>query len=258
MKAFEGYRALVVEDQSLPRMAYAANLKDAGFRVWEAATKSDALELIDLVHFHLAWIDLGLAPPEVDPEVGFADKSGLDIIDYIEEQPHETFAFIVTQRDNADSASEALRFSGKRDYITKSKIEEIGWTEIFERIRSGFEAANVGTKTGFLTKSGISAGAEFDKIVISFQQAQNGKFVKRENIAALIEVLQQSLGPIRLGHEWSVMDSPGICRGTVFSLAEGRSFDLIFGTDLDEMARASVYSDNFCKAQKGRYAAVCV
>jgi DNA-binding NtrC family response regulator len=71
-------QALVVEDQELWReLFFGEALQDMGFKVFPAATKEDALELLDKHSFDVAVIDINLT--EVP-----GNSDGVVVADYIE------------------------------------------------------------------------------------------------------------------------------------------------------------------------------
>ena len=105
-------RALVVEDQQLWRELFFGDaLRELGFTVFPAATKEEALELLDAHSFDIAIVDINLT--EVP-----GNSDGLIVTDYIEFKELRLPVIIVSGSDNG-----LLRLGNQKPFIV-AKIKK--------------------------------------------------------------------------------------------------------------------------------------
>ena len=112
---------LIVDDQEDLRFSLSKVVKKQGYEVLSAANGSDALELLRSTIFDLVFLDIGL--PDID---------GIKLIESIKEIASDIDIVMLTGRNDAKTAVEALR-AGAVDYIVKP-FELLEFKAILNRI----------------------------------------------------------------------------------------------------------------------------
>ena len=112
---------LIVDDQEDLRFSLSKVVKKQGYEVLSAANGSDALELLRTTIFDLVFLDIGL--PDID---------GIKLIESIKEIASDIDIVMLTGRNDAKTAVEALR-AGAVDYIVKP-FELLEFKAILNRI----------------------------------------------------------------------------------------------------------------------------
>ncbi|MCL4537325.1 MAG: sigma-54 dependent transcriptional regulator [Nitrospirae bacterium] len=107
-------RAIIVDDEQNIRKVLHVLLSENGFEVHEAASLTDANNLINKHYFDIAIIDLRLS-----------DGSGIEMLKSIKEQNPETMVLIITAFASTETAIAAMKL-GAYDYVTKPfNLDEI-------------------------------------------------------------------------------------------------------------------------------------
>ena len=103
---------LIVEDEDIMRGILAQLMTEAGFRVLEAATAEEAIDLFaaELPALTITDIELG-------------GMNGIELLDRIKQLDSEALVIMITAYSSVDTAIAALR-KGAYDYITKPFINE--------------------------------------------------------------------------------------------------------------------------------------
>ncbi|HAD03597.1 MAG: Fis family transcriptional regulator [Desulfuromonadales bacterium GWD2_61_12] len=98
---------LVIDDETDNRKALALLLTHAGYRVDEAASGEEALEILKTTPFEIIVTDLFLP-----------GLSGMEVLRWVKEQSPYTNVIMITGNASAESAVEAMK-QGAFDYVTK-------------------------------------------------------------------------------------------------------------------------------------------
>jgi DNA-binding NtrC family response regulator len=103
----DAIKVMVVDDDDTGREALSMLLRSAGYEVTSAATGLGAMDLIDREQYQVIVSDLFMP-----------DRSGLDILQYVQKKTPATEVIVVTGHASAQTAVRAMK-EGAFDYITK-------------------------------------------------------------------------------------------------------------------------------------------
>ncbi len=103
---------LIVEDEDIMRGILAQLMTEAGFRVLEAATAEEAIDLF-----------AAESPALTITDIELGGMNGIELLDRIKQLDSEALVIMITAYSSVDTAIAALR-KGAYDYITKPFINE--------------------------------------------------------------------------------------------------------------------------------------
>ena len=103
---------LIVEDEDIMRGILAQLMTEAGFRVLEAATAEEAIDLF-----------AAESPALTITDIELGGMNGIELLDRIKQLDSEAMVIMITAYSSVDTAIAALR-KGAYDYITKPFINE--------------------------------------------------------------------------------------------------------------------------------------
>lgn len=141
-------KVLVIDDDDSGREALTMLLRSAGYAVSSAATGLSALDMIDLEQYKVIVSDLFLP-----------DKSGLDILQYVQKISPSTEVIVVTGHASAQTAVRAMK-EGAFDYITKP----IDFDELKIVVFKALEKQKLLSENMYLRRQ-LQGRFEFDNII---------------------------------------------------------------------------------------------
>ncbi len=139
---------LIVEDEDLMRGILAGIMTDAGFRVIEAASGEQALELFAAESPALTISDI---------ELGKMD--GIELLDQIKQLDLEALVIMITAYSSVETAIAALR-KGAYDYITKPFINE----DILQTVRNALRQRELFSENRYLRRE-LKQRYNFESII---------------------------------------------------------------------------------------------
>ncbi|MEP7342153.1 MAG: sigma-54 dependent transcriptional regulator [Acidobacteriota bacterium] len=157
---------LIVEDEDLMRGILAGMLADAGFRVIEAASGEQAIELFAAESPGLTITDIALGRMD-----------GIELLDRIKQLDGEAMVIMITAFSSVETAIAALR-KGAYDYITKPFINE----DILQTVRNAMRQRELFRENRYLRRE-LKQRYNFDSI-IGRSDALTGIFRLIEKIAS--------------------------------------------------------------------------
>ena len=126
-----GATILIVDDDDKFRRSVEKELNRAGYRVVVAAGLAEARELLASAPPDLAILDLEM--PAWGEES--SERAGIDLLEEIKEQSSDTQVIMLTGRDKADLAVEAMK-RGACDYLVKSTLSRRALLDAVEKALS--------------------------------------------------------------------------------------------------------------------------
>ena len=139
---------LIVEDEDLMRGILAALMRDAGFRVIEAASGEQALEVF-----------AAEAPAITISDIALDQMDGIQLLDRIKQLDSEALVIMITAYSSVESAIAALR-KGAYDYITKPFINE----DILQSIRNALRQRELFRENRYLRRE-LKQQYNFENII---------------------------------------------------------------------------------------------
>jgi DNA-binding NtrC family response regulator len=139
---------LVVEDEDLMRGILAGLLSDAGFRVIEAASGAQALELF-----------AAEAPALTISDIALGQMDGIELLDRIKQLDHDALVIMITAYSSVETAIAALR-KGAYDYITKPFINE----DILQTVRNALRQRELFRENRYLRRE-LKQRYNFESII---------------------------------------------------------------------------------------------
>jgi len=139
---------LIVEDEDLMRGILAGMLADAGFRVVEAASGEQALELFAAESPGLTITDIALGRMD-----------GIELLDRIKQLDSEAMVVMITAFSSVETAIAALR-KGAYDYITKPFINE----DILQTVRNAVRQRELFRENRYLRRE-LKQRYNFESII---------------------------------------------------------------------------------------------
>jgi len=127
---------LIVEDEDLMRGILAGLMKDAGFRVIEAASGEQALELF-----------AAESPALTISDITLEKMDGIELLDRIKQLDEEALVIMITAYSSVETAIAALR-KGAYDYITKPFINE----DILQTVRNALRQVELFSENRYLRR----------------------------------------------------------------------------------------------------------
>jgi CheY-like chemotaxis protein len=126
-----GATILIVDDDEKFRRSVEKELVRAGYRVVVAARPDEAQELLTSSRPDLAILDLEM--PAWGEES--SERAGIDLLEDIKEQSPATQVIMLTGRNSADPAVEAMKL-GACDYMVKGKLSRRALLDAVEKALS--------------------------------------------------------------------------------------------------------------------------
>lgn len=157
---------LIVEDEDLMRGILAAMLTDAGFRVIEAASGEQALELF-----------AAESPGVTVTDIALGKMDGIELLDRVKQMDNEAMVIMITAYSSVETAIAALR-KGAYDYITKPFINE----DILQTVRNALRQRELFRENRYLRRE-LKQRYNFENI-IGRSDALTNIFKMIEKIAA--------------------------------------------------------------------------
>ncbi len=139
---------LIVEDEDLMRGILAGMLTDAGFRVIEAASGEQALELF-----------AAESPGVVVTDIALGRMDGIELLDRIKQLDSEAMVIMITAFSSVETAIAALR-KGAYDYITKPFINE----DILQTVRNALRQRELFRENRYLRRE-LKQRYNFESII---------------------------------------------------------------------------------------------
>lgn len=139
---------LIVEDEDLMRGILAGLLSDAGFRVIEAASGAQALELF-----------AAEAPALTISDIALGSLDGIELLDRIKQLDSEALVIMITAYSSVETAIAALR-KGAYDYITKPFINE----DILQTVRNALRQRELFRENRYLRRE-LKGRYNFESII---------------------------------------------------------------------------------------------
>src|SRR5690242_1767014 len=139
---------LIVEDEDLMRGILAGMLADAGFRVVEAASGEQAIELFAAESPSLTITDIALGRMD-----------GIELLDRIKQLDSEAMVVMITAFSSVETAIAALR-KGAYDYITKPFINE----DILQTVRNAMRQRELFRENRYLRRE-LKQRYNFESII---------------------------------------------------------------------------------------------
>ncbi len=139
---------LIVEDEDLMRGILAGLMADAGFRVIEASSGEQALELFAAESPALTITDIALG--RID---------GIELLAHIKQLDEEALVMMITAFSSVETAIAALR-KGAYDYITKPFINE----DILQSVRNALRQRELYRENRYLRRE-LKQRYNFDNII---------------------------------------------------------------------------------------------
>src|SRR5262249_16846604 len=139
---------LIVEDEDLMRSILSRLLTDAGFRVIEAASGEQALELF-----------ASESPTLTGTDIALGRMDGIELLDRIKQLDQEALVIMITAYSSVETAIAALRH-GAYDYITKPFINE----DILQTVRNALRQSDLFRENRYLRRE-LKQRYNFDNII---------------------------------------------------------------------------------------------
>lgn len=139
---------LIVEDEDLMRGILAGILGDAGFRVIEAASGEQALELF-----------AAESPGVTVTDIALGKMDGIELLDRIKQMDNEAMVIMITAYSSVETAIAALR-KGAYDYITKPFINE----DILQTVRNALRQRELFRENRYLRRE-LKQRYNFENII---------------------------------------------------------------------------------------------
>jgi len=139
---------LIVEDEDLMRGILAGMLTDAGFRVIEAASGEQALELFAVE-----------SPGVTVTDIALGKMDGIELLDRIKQMDNEAMVIMITAYSSVGTAIAALR-KGAYDYITKPFINE----DILQTVRNALRQRELFSENRYLRRE-LKQRYNFENII---------------------------------------------------------------------------------------------
>ncbi|MBL8170110.1 MAG: sigma-54-dependent Fis family transcriptional regulator [Acidobacteria bacterium] len=139
---------LIVEDEDLMRGILAGMLSDAGFRVIEAASGEQALELF-----------AAESPGVTITDIALGKLDGIELLDRIKQMDSEAMVIMITAFSSVETAIAALR-KGAYDYITKPFINE----DILQTVRNALRQRELFRENRYLRRE-LKQRYNFENII---------------------------------------------------------------------------------------------
>ncbi len=139
---------LIVEDEDLMRGILAGMLTDAGFRVIEAASGEQALELF-----------AAESPGVTVTDIALGKIDGIELLDRIKQMDNEAMVIMITAYSSVETAIAALR-KGAYDYITKPFINE----DILQTVRNALRQRELFSENRYLRRE-LKQRYNFENII---------------------------------------------------------------------------------------------
>lgn len=139
---------LIVEDEDIMRAILAQLLRDAGFRVVEAATAEGGLEIF-----------AAESPALTISDIELGAMNGIDLLDRIKQMDDEAMVIMITAYSSVETAIAALR-KGAYDYITKPFINE----DILQAARNALRQRDLFHENRYLRRE-LKQKYRFDNII---------------------------------------------------------------------------------------------
>ena len=139
---------LLVEDEDLMRGILAGMLTDAGFRVIEAASGEQAIELF-----------AAESPGVTVTDIALGKMDGIELLDRIKQLDSEAMVIMITAFSSVETAIAALR-KGAYDYITKPFINE----DILQTVRNALRQRELFRENRYLRRE-LKQRYNFESII---------------------------------------------------------------------------------------------
>ncbi|MGE0885644.1 MAG: sigma-54-dependent transcriptional regulator [Blastocatellales bacterium] len=139
---------LIVEDEDLMRGILAGILGDAGFRIIEAASGEQALELF-----------AAESPGVTVTDIALGKMDGIELLDRIKQMDNEAMVIMITAYSSVETAIAALR-KGAYDYITKPFINE----DILQTVRNALRQRELFRENRYLRRE-LKQRYNFENII---------------------------------------------------------------------------------------------
>lgn len=139
---------LLVEDEDLMRGILAGMLTDAGFRVIEAASGEQAIELF-----------AAELPGVTVTDIALGKMDGIELLDRIKQLDNEAMVIMITAFSSVETAIAALR-KGAYDYITKPFINE----DILQTVRNALRQRELFRENRYLRRE-LKQRYNFESII---------------------------------------------------------------------------------------------
>ncbi|QQS47577.1 MAG: sigma-54-dependent Fis family transcriptional regulator [Acidobacteriota bacterium] len=139
---------LIVEDEDLMRGILAGIMSDAGFRVIEASSGEQALELF-----------AAETPALTITDIELGKMNGIELLDRIKQLDLEAMVIMITAYSSVETAIAALR-KGAYDYITKPFINE----DILQTVRNALRQRELFTENRYLRRE-LKQRYNFESII---------------------------------------------------------------------------------------------
>lgn len=139
---------LIVEDEDIMRAILAQLMRDAGFRVVEAATAEAGLEIF-----------AAESPALTISDIELGAMNGIDLLDRIKQMDEEAMVIMITAYSSVETAIAALR-KGAYDYITKPFINE----DILQAARNALRQRDLFRENRYLRRE-LKQKYRFDNII---------------------------------------------------------------------------------------------
>ncbi|MCI0339039.1 MAG: sigma-54 dependent transcriptional regulator [Acidobacteria bacterium] len=139
---------LIVEDEDLMRGILAVLMSEAGFRVIEATTGEQALELF-----------AAESPALTVSDIALGSMDGIELLDRIKQLDSEALVIMITAYSSVDTAIAALR-RGAYDYITKPFINE----DILQTVRNALRQRELFRENRYLRRE-LKQRYNFENII---------------------------------------------------------------------------------------------
>ncbi|MGE0101493.1 MAG: sigma-54-dependent transcriptional regulator [Blastocatellales bacterium] len=139
---------LIVEDEDLMRGILADIMSEAGFRVIEATSAEQALDLF-----------AGESPALTISDIELGAMDGIDLLDRIKQIDNDALVIMITAYSSVETAIAALR-KGAYDYITKPFINE----DILQTVRNALRQRDLFSENRYLRRE-LKQRYNFESII---------------------------------------------------------------------------------------------
>jgi DNA-binding NtrC family response regulator len=139
---------LIVEDEDIMRAILGQLMREAGFRVVEAASAESALEIF-----------AAESPALTISDIELGAMNGIDLLDRIKQMDDEAVVIMITAYSSVETAIAALR-KGAYDYITKPFINE----DILQTARNALRQRDLFHENRYLRRE-LKQKYRFDNII---------------------------------------------------------------------------------------------
>jgi DNA-binding NtrC family response regulator len=139
---------LIVEDEDLMRGIIAGMMRDSGFRVLEASSGEQALEIF-----------AAESPALTISDIAMGKMDGIELLDRIKQLDSEALVIMITAYSSVETAIAALR-KGAYDYITKPFINE----NIIQTVRNALRQRELFSENRYLRRE-LKKKYDFESII---------------------------------------------------------------------------------------------